>query len=121
MALVSLYPEITRLVRKLHTRHWSALCCSTIIVDYAAQDVSPFNRTITCRIFQRNRTPLVNPLMRSSLVVIVNVGRQNSTKVPLPKDQDPVEAFLSNRANPPFGKRIRIGCSHWRPNDGDIL
>jgi hypothetical protein len=48
-------------VRKCPPRHLKALCYSTIIVDHATQDVSPFNRTSTCATFQRNRTPLVNP------------------------------------------------------------
>ena len=47
--------------------------------------------------------------MRSRMIVIVNIGRQNSMQVTLVEDQDPVEAFLSNSTTPAFGESMRIG------------
>ena len=91
-------------------------------MDDTAQDGSPLNRTSSRRAAQQpTRTPLVNALMWSSMVVILNIGRQNAMKVPFVEDQEPVETLLSHGANPPFRERIRI----WRPNgcakDRDIL
>jgi hypothetical protein len=74
------------------------LCCSTIVImKHATQDVEPLDRTIprrTCH--ERHRTTLIDALMRSSIVVISNIRRQNSVQVTLVEDQDSVEAFLTN-------------------------
>ena len=98
--------------------------CSTsvIIVEHAAQDVSPLDRTVPCDVsYQRHRTLLVNALVRSCVVVILDVRRQNSIQVTLVEDQDSIEALLSDRPDPTLGKRICIWRPHWRSDDCDIL
>ena len=46
--------------------------------------------------------------------VLRDVSRQHSAKMLLPKEQDPVEAFLASGANPSFFISIGVGCPHWR-------
>ena len=55
------------------------------------------------------------------MVVIVNVGGQNSMQMTLVEDQNLVQSLLSNRANPAFGEGIRIGSPHRSPNYCHIL
>ena len=90
-------------------------------MQHAAQDVSPFDWTITRRACQQKRTSLVNALVRSSVVVLLDVRRQNSIQVTLVEDHDSIEAFLSDRPDPPLGKRICIWRPHRCPDDRDIL
>ena len=63
----------------------------------------------------------MNPLMWSSAVVILNIRRQNSMEMALIENHDPVEALLSDGANPALDERIGIGCLHWRPDDRHVL
>ncbi len=59
--------------------------------------------------------------MRPRMVVVVEVGRQHAMKMPLAEDQELVQAFLADRANPALRKGIRIRRPHWPPNDRHIL
>src|SRR5687767_10768428 len=59
--------------------------------------------------------------MGSSVVVIVDVGGQNSVEVPCSKDQDPVEAFLAHRPNPAFRDRVRVRRPKWCLHDCHVL
>ncbi len=59
--------------------------------------------------------------MGSSVVVILNIRRQNSMEVTLVEDQDPVEALLSNRANPTLRESVCVWCSNRGAYDPDIL
>lgn len=72
-----------RMVRKSHPTHWRASCCSAIIVDHAAQDISPLDWTITCRIFEPYWTLLLDALMWPSSVVVVDIRRQHTMEMVL--------------------------------------
>ncbi len=93
---------------------------AVIVVQYATQDVSPLDRPRPRRLFQPDRALLIDTLMRSRVVVVVDIDAQHSAKMPFPEDQDPVEALPSNGANPAFRERIRIWRPNWRPDDRDI-
>lgn len=87
----------------------------------AAQDVAPLDWTIARRTLQPNRTSLFDALMRPSMIVIVDIRGQHTMEMAFAQDQELVQTLLSNRTNPAFGERIRIGSPHWRPDDRNIL
>ncbi|MDQ5851782.1 MAG: hypothetical protein M3380_06835 [Chloroflexota bacterium] len=90
-------------------------------MENTAQHVSSLDRTIARRTLTANWAVLIDALMRPRLVVVLDIRGQHTTKMLLPKHDDPVKAFLSNGTNPPFGERIGIGSPHWRPDDPDIV
>src|SRR3954447_288876 len=53
------------------------------------------------------RRALFTALMRPVLVVVPDVFIERGEQVPPVIDQDPVEAFSSDRAHPAFGIRVR--------------
>ena len=77
----------------------------------ATQDVSPLNRTVPRYVSQRHGTALINALMRSGMVVVGDIRAQHTAKMALAKDDDPVQAFLANGANPAFSESVRIRYS----------
>ncbi len=99
------------------------LCgAAVIVVEQAAQAISPLDQTIPRhRPCQRHRTLLINALMRSGMVVVVSIGRQHPAQMPLPKDQDPVEALRAHRPNPAFSERVCIRCPEWGTDDRQVL
>ena len=46
------------------------------------------------------------------LVVMADVDREDSFEVPSVHDQDPVEAFAADGADPPFDEGVRAGCAY---------
>ena len=110
-----------RMVRKSHPRRSRALRCSAVIVNHTAQNVSPLDRTVPRGTDQSNRTVLIDALMWTRMVVICDVRSQRSAKMPLPEDQEPVEAFLANGANPSLSESICVWCSNRGADDRDIL
>ena len=67
-----------------------------IVVQHAAQKVTPLDRTIPLRSCPEwYWTTLIDALMRSSMVVIVRVGHQYPSKMLLPEDQDLVQTLFS--------------------------
>jgi hypothetical protein len=53
---------------------------------------------------------LVEPLMRTSRVVIVDIFSEHTSQVGLVDDQKAVQTLLAHRTNPALGKRVRIRC-----------
>jgi hypothetical protein len=49
------------------------------------------------------------------LVVVGNIGPQDSLEVPAPEDQDPVQALAPRASDPALGVRLGLGRSqYWR-------
>jgi hypothetical protein len=86
-----------------------------------AQDVAPLNWTIARRALQPNRALLIDALMRSSMVVVLDVSCQHSAKMPFPKDQELVQALLPGRADPTFRESVSIWRSNRGPDNCHIL
>jgi hypothetical protein len=48
--------------------------------------------------------------VRTVLVVMLDIGPQDADKLPAADDQQLVQAFSPDRADPPFGDRVGVGC-----------
>jgi hypothetical protein len=59
--------------------------------------------------------------MRPMRVVMLDVGRKDALEVTSTDDQEPVEALAAYRADPSFGERVRIWCSHGCADRPDAL
>jgi len=46
-------------------------------------------------------------------VVVADVGWEGSFEVPSVDDQDPVETFAADGADPSFDEGVRAGCPYW--------
>src|SRR3712207_1939834 len=65
------------------------LLCDTsvIVMEHATQQISPLDRTVPrCTSHQRYWTLLLNALMRSRVIVVVNIHRQYLVEMPLTED-----------------------------------
>ena len=89
-----------------------------IVVQYAAQDISPLDRTSLWRMLQRHRTLLVNALMRTSVIDIGNVFLQDPRTMPLVDDQQVVQTFLPHRPRPALRNRMGFRCPVRRTHEG---
>lgn len=89
---------------------------------HAVHDVAPLDGTGPRRAWhQRNRTALINALMWSRTIVVVDIRRENLLQMALIQDHQLVQALLANRADPAFGTCVRILCPNWRPDDPHVL
>jgi hypothetical protein len=52
---------------------------------------------------------------------VTDVDREDLFEVPSIQDQDPVEAFATYGADPPFDERVRAGRPHGRPDCSDAV
>jgi hypothetical protein len=55
--------------------------------------------------------------VRSVLVVVPHVDAKHTLEMTAADDQEMVEALAADGANPALGMRIRIRCSHRRPDN----
>ena len=58
-----------------------------VVVQHAAQDVSPLDGTIPRNASSRQWAPLVDALMGPSMVVVVHIGRQYPVQMVLVDDE----------------------------------
>ena len=54
-------------------------------------------------------------------VVVGDVGSQDGFEMASPEDEDPVEAFASDGADPAFGVGVGLGCADGGPDRGDVF
>jgi len=59
--------------------------------------------------------------MRSLMVAVLDVDAEHSLKVAAGDDDQPVEALLPDRPDPPFRHRVRFGRSEGRADYLDPL
>ena len=64
---------------------------------------------------------LLDTLMGSGGIVVVNEGVQHPAKVGFVEDQQMVEAFFTYSAHPSFSEGIGVGSLEGRRNDADML
>ena len=57
----------------------------------------------------------------SVTVVVGEVGSQDGFEMASPEDEDPVEAFASDGADPAFGVGVGLGCADGGPDRGDVF
>ncbi len=72
-------------------------CTAIIVVEHATQDVSALDRTVPRGAsHQRYGALLIDALMRPSTVVVLEICDEHTTEMSLAKDQDLVQALLSD-------------------------
>ena len=93
-------------------------CSSLVLVQETAEQVTPVHLRWTIlshdpwtgwiwRLWQQRP-------VRSMPVVVVRIDAQDPIQMPLPDDQQPVQALGTHRANPTFRVGVRVGCLHRR-------
>ena len=63
--------------------------------------------------------PVVESLMVSLVVVVLDVLSREQAQVVLTERDHPIETFLFDRAHEPFGIRVEIGTPRRQPNGLD--
>ncbi len=86
-----------------------ALCgLSIVIVNDATKHVSTPNRTLPSTARVSCGDPLLDALMGSSMVEILDILLEHTLKMPLVHNEQMVEALRAYRANPPLCKRVTL-------------
>jgi hypothetical protein len=85
-------------------------------VDEASERVSPPNTVksddgVWFRGLSEGRL-LVEGTVGAMLVVVTDVDREDSFEVPSVHDQNPVETFAPDAADPTFDEGVRAGCPY---------
>jgi hypothetical protein len=57
---------------------------------------------------KRNRRPLLQSLVRSCLIIIGHVLVEHTPHMTLTHEEEVIQAFFSNRANPPLSIGVRV-------------
>ncbi len=79
-----------------------------IVVDEAAEDVMPLDRSRPRVVCQRHGTALVEPLMRSALIEESDVVGQDPCEVALVQDEQVIQALLARRPDPSLRHGVRV-------------
>jgi hypothetical protein len=88
-----------------------------VLAQQPAQLVPPPDRSLPATSSGRHRRPLVQPLMRPRLVVVLDVDGEDMAQVGLRHDQQVVEALPPHRPHPPLRYRVRRRGAVRRPHD----
>src|SRR4029450_10351396 len=97
-------------------------CSWSVLVEKAAEQVASMHSSPVVVVEERRRggwiwrVELECP-MRAVGVVVLDVHTQDLLQVPSADDQQPVQAFGADGADPPLGVGIGVGCLHWCQED----
>ena len=58
--------------------------------------------------------------MRPAAVVVIGVDAEDAFEVPAPEDQQPVEAFAADAADPALHMSVRVRCLDGRADHPDV-
>ena len=92
-----------------------------VVVDDAAQHIATANWAVDRRKCGCFRNLLLQPLMRTSPVVVHHKFAHHPTQMTFAQHQNRVQTLFAYRPNPPFRKSIRIRRSVRRVDDLDPL
>ena len=92
-----------------------------IVVDEAAEDVMPLDRSRPRVVCQRHGTALVEPLMRSALIEESDVVGQDPCEVALVQDEQVIQALLARRPDPSLRHGVRVRSPVGGKDDLDVL
>ena len=85
-------------------------------MDDTTEHVAPGDRTLPWPASQRDRTPLVQALVRPPLIVEVGIGCEYAQEMPLIEDEEVVQALPASTPDPAFRVPVCLGAV-WRRQD----
>jgi hypothetical protein len=90
---------------------------SVVLVEQPAESVAPAHRTWLAlagdvQASRRIRRPQLQRPVRTMGVEVGGVDPEDLLEMAAPDDQQPVQAFSADRANPPFRVGVRVGRLH---------
>jgi hypothetical protein len=94
-----------------------------VLVDHTTEDRRPPNRASragSLSLAAVDRRAFLESTARSVGVVVLDVLLDQTTKVMLVDNEESVEAFATNRADPRFGVCVGSRCPDWCPDHVDI-
>ena len=86
---------------------------SVVLVNQATQEVTTSDRVLDRDRrddFGSLRRNKVEPTMGSLAVVVLDVGLQHRSKMPLAQEEHPIEALGADRPDEPFGIGVGLRC-----------
>lgn len=94
---------------------------TVVIVQQAADPLAWANRTVSISARDWLNQLVADALMISFAVVMGHELDDRATKMPLPQQNDAIEALLLDRPNEAFRVGVAVGCAERRANDPDSL
>jgi hypothetical protein len=93
-------------------------CSSSVLVEKAAEQVASLHSSPVVVVEEHRRGGWIWRIelecpMRAVGVVVLDVHAQDLLQVPSADNQQPVQAFGADGADPPLGVGIGVGCLHW--------